>query len=76
MGSESRSRRYATIMGRKTITSSRIPPTLRRARTITHGDATCIRHAVEATDLEDGDQRELLVVIYEQLRLAGQSDVY
>ena len=48
----------------------------RRAWTVAEGDATCIRHAVELTDLEDGEQHELFVVIYEKLRRAGHHDAY
>ena len=48
----------------------------RKAWTVTQGDATCIRHAVEPTDLDDVDQHDLFVVIYEQLRQAAQLHIY
>jgi hypothetical protein len=49
---------------------------VRKAWTVTLGDATCIRHAVEPTDLDDMDQHNLFVVLYEQLRKAGHTDLY
>lgn len=48
----------------------------RLAWTVTEGDATCIRHAVELIELEDGEQHELFVVIYEKLRRAGHHDAF
>ena len=44
---------------------------VRRAWTVTQGDATCIRHAVEPTDLDDMDRHNLFVVLSEQLWRAG-----
>ena len=49
---------------------------VRKAWTVTQGDATCIRHAVEPTDLDDMDQHDLFVLLYEQLRRGGQADAY
>ena len=49
---------------------------VRRARTVSEGRASCIRHAVEASDLDDVDQHNLFVVIYEALRLRGYVDPY
>jgi hypothetical protein len=45
--------------------------TARRAWTISAGRACCIRHAVEDSDLDDMDQHDLFVVIYEALRQQG-----
>ncbi len=49
---------------------------VRQAWTVTQGDATCIRHAVEPTALDDMDQHDLFVVLYEQLRRSGHTDAY
>ncbi len=49
---------------------------VRRAWTVTAGDATCIRHTVEATDLDDMDQHHLFADLYEQLRHLGAPDAY
>lgn len=48
----------------------------RRVWTVAEGDATCIRHAVEPAEMDDGEQHELFVVIYENLRRAGHHDAY
>jgi hypothetical protein len=45
--------------------------TARRTCTVTAGNATCVRHAVEPTELDDVDQHDLFVVIYEHLRRIG-----
>jgi len=50
--------------------------TVRRAWTISVGRACCIRHAVEDSDLDDMDQHDLFVSIYEALRLQGHVDAY
>jgi hypothetical protein len=44
---------------------------VRTAWTVTDGQATCIRHAVEPTALDDMDQHNLFVVVYEKLREQG-----
>ena len=49
---------------------------VRRAWTVTAGDVTCIRHVVEATDLDDMDQHNLFADLYEQLRRLGSPDAY
>ncbi len=49
---------------------------VRRAWTVTAGEATCVRHAVEPTELDDMDQHDLFVVIYEHLRRMGFPDAY
>lgn len=49
---------------------------VRRAWTVSQGRACCIRHAVEDSDLDDMDQHELFVTIYEALRLRGYADPY
>jgi hypothetical protein len=48
----------------------------RRAWTVSQGRACCIRHAVEDSDLDDMDQHDLFVTIYEALRQRGYSDPY
>jgi hypothetical protein len=50
--------------------------TVRRAWTISEGRACCIRHAVEDSDLDDMDQHDLFVGIYEALRLQGHREAY
>ncbi|WP_433306331.1 hypothetical protein ACQP2F_20495 [Actinoplanes sp. CA-030573] len=49
---------------------------IRRAWTVSEGRASCIRHAVEDTDLDDMDQHDLFVVLYEALRRRGYPDAY
>jgi hypothetical protein len=49
---------------------------VQRAWTVSEGRACCIRHAVEASDLDDMDQHDLFVVIYEALRMRGYVDPY
>jgi hypothetical protein len=49
---------------------------VRRAWTVNEGRACCIRHAVEDSDLDDMDQHELFVTVYEALRVRGYSDPY
>lgn len=49
---------------------------VRRAWTVSDGHASCVRHAVEDSDLDDMRQHDLLVVIYEALRRQGHRDAY
>jgi len=49
---------------------------VRRAWTVNEGRACCVRHAVEASDLDDMDQHNLFVTIYETLRTRGHPDAY
>lgn len=49
---------------------------IRPAWTVSDGRACCIRHAVEDTDLDDMDQHDLFVVLYEELRRRGHADAY
>jgi hypothetical protein len=49
---------------------------VRQAWTVSEGRACCIRHAVEDSDLDDMDQHDLFVVIYEALRRLGHADPY
>ena len=49
---------------------------VRPAWTVSEGRACCIRHAVEDSDLDDMDQHDLFVDIYEALRLRGYPDEY
>jgi hypothetical protein len=49
---------------------------VRRAWTISEGRACCVRHAVEDSSLDDMDQHELFVVIYEALRQQGYPDAH
>ena len=49
---------------------------IRRAWTVSQGRACCIRHAVEDTDLDDMDQHDLFVVLYEALRKMGCPEAY
>ena len=49
---------------------------IRPAWTVSDGRACCIRHAVEDTDLDDMDQHDLFVVLYEELRRRGHADPY
>ena len=50
--------------------------TARRAWTVSAGRACCIRHAVEDSELDDMEQHDLFVEIYEKLRLQGYPDAY
>ena len=50
--------------------------TVRRAWTISVGRACCIRHAVEDSTLDDMEQHDLFVVIYEALRQQGYPDAH
>ena len=49
---------------------------VRRAWTVSEGRACCIRHAVEDSRLDDMDQHDLFVRVYEALRLHGYPDAY
>jgi hypothetical protein len=49
---------------------------VRQAWTVSEGRACCIKHAVEDSDLDDMDQHDLFVTIYEALRQLGHSDPY
>ncbi len=50
--------------------------TVRRAWTVSGGRACCIRHAVEDSVLDDMDQHDLFVVVYEELRRQGHPDAH
>ncbi len=50
--------------------------TVRRAWTVSGGRAYCIRHAVEDSVLDDMDQHDLFVVVYEELRRQGHPDAH
>jgi hypothetical protein len=50
--------------------------TIRRAWTVSAGRAACIRHAVEDSPLDDMDQHDLFVVLYDELRQRGEVDPY
>jgi hypothetical protein len=50
--------------------------TVRQAWTVSEGRACCIRHAVEDSDLDDMDQHDLFVTIYEALRQRGHASPY
>jgi hypothetical protein len=50
--------------------------TIRRAWTVSEGRACCVRHAVEDSSLDDMDQHDLFVVIYEALRQQGYPDAH
>jgi hypothetical protein len=50
--------------------------TVRQAWTVSQGRACCIRHAVEDSDLDDMDQHNLFVIIYEALRQLGHAKPY
>jgi hypothetical protein len=49
---------------------------VRRAWTVMNGDATCVRHAIESSELDDMDQHDLFVTIYEALRQQGYPGAY
>jgi len=49
---------------------------VRWAWTVIGGDATCVRHTVEATTMDDMEQHDLLVIVYEKLRQMGFPNVY
>jgi hypothetical protein len=49
---------------------------VRRAWTVNEGRTCCIRHAVEASDLDDMAQHNVFVTVYEALRLRGYPDPY
>ena len=49
---------------------------VRRAWTVSEGRACCIRHAVEDSDLDDMDQHDLFVRVYEALRQLGHPDAH
>lgn len=53
-----------------------IAGSVRPAWTVSEGRAACIRHAVEDSNLDDMDQHNLYVVIYEALRARGYSNPY
>jgi hypothetical protein len=49
---------------------------IRRAWTVSAGRACCIRHAVEDSELDDMNQHDLFVTLYEALRQRGYTDPY
>ncbi|MEU8663952.1 hypothetical protein [Actinoplanes philippinensis] len=49
---------------------------VRQAWTVSEGRACCIKHAVEDSDLDDMDQHDLFVTIYEALRQHGHASPY
>ena len=48
----------------------------RRAWTVGHGTALCVRCAVESQVDDDMDQHDLEASLYEELRLLGHGDAY
>lgn len=49
---------------------------IRRAWTISNGNATCLLHAELRADGDDMDQHNHYVDVYEKLRRLGQGDAY
>jgi len=49
---------------------------IRRAWTMSSGDATCLLHAQLRADGDDMDQHNIYVEVYEKLRRLGFGDAY
>jgi hypothetical protein len=49
---------------------------IRPAWTVADVFAVCLRHAVEPSDLDDMDQHDLFVILYEKLRKQRYPNAY